>query len=162
MSDSTAESSRDITSRLSDNLPRLLREFSRDYEARVNAALVKRGYGDIRSTHSHVLANLGMGAVRVTELAERARVTQQAMGKMLKELERMGYVVRDVDSRDKRARAIRLTDRGTALARDCLAAVEQVRGDYVRRIGAEELDRLEDSLRDAIGKLNLPGLAPRR
>ena len=66
--------------------------------------------------------NLGMGAVRVTELAERAQVTQQAMGKMLKEVERMGYIARDVDKEDKRAKEIRLTETGVALVEESLRA----------------------------------------
>jgi DNA-binding MarR family transcriptional regulator len=161
VSKSTAERNREVAARLSNNLPRLLREFSRDYEQRIGAALSARGYPDIRSSHSAVLANLGMGAVRVTELAERARVTQQAMGKMLKELERMGYVIRDVDIRDKRAREIRLTERGSTLALHTAEAVDEVRRDYARRIGQPQLDELEAALRQAIGKLNLNYL-PRR
>ena len=114
MSKTTAETNREIAYRLSNNLPRLLREFSRDFERRIWRELAVKGHPEIRPSHSRVFANLGMGSVRVSELAERAQVTQQAMGKMLKELERMGYVARDVDSGDKRAKEIRLTDRRMA------------------------------------------------
>ena len=89
MTSTAAETNQAIAYRLSNNLSRLLREFSRDFERRIWQGIASRGYTDIRPSHSAVLANLGMGAVRVTELAERAQVTQQAMGKMLKELERM-------------------------------------------------------------------------
>ncbi|MDX1734993.1 MAG: MarR family transcriptional regulator, partial [Halioglobus sp.] len=109
---STAERNREVAAQLSNNLSRLLREFYRDFERRIFAGLAARGYTDIRPSHSSVFGNLGMGAVRVTELAERAQVTQQAMGKMLKELERLGYIARDIDSGDKRAKEIRLTERG--------------------------------------------------
>lgn len=155
MNKSTADTNREIACRLSNNLSRLLREFSRDFEKRIWRALESRGYPDIRPSHSAVFANLGLGAVRVTELAERAQVTQQAMGKMLKELERMGYVIRDVDSGDKRAREIRLTERGIQLAADSLAVVDEVRGYYADKIGETELGQLESLLRDAVGKLEL-------
>ena len=95
------------------------------------------------------------GAVRVTELAERAQVTQQAMGKMLKELERLGYVARDVDGGDKRAKEIRLTPRGIELVSQSLEVVEEVREYYAQRIGEQELAELESRLRDAVGKLEL-------
>jgi DNA-binding MarR family transcriptional regulator len=150
---STGEKNRAIASRLSNNLPRLLREFSRDFEQRIGQGLAMRGHHGIRSSHSAVFANLGTGAVRVTELAERARVTQQAMGKMLKEMERMGYVARDIDSGDKRAREIRLTDKGIALVRDCEAVVEAVRSHYASKAGEAQLVQLEECLRHAIGKL---------
>lgn len=152
---STSETNRDIAYRLSNNLPRLLREFSRDFERRIWEQLADRGYPDIRPSHSQVFANLGMGSVRVTELAERAQVTQQAMGKMLKELERLGYIARDIDAGDKRAREIRLTDRGVRLAQDCLEVVDEIRRDYDKRVGVRELAELEERLREAIRKLEL-------
>jgi len=150
-----AENNQAIAYRLSNNLARLLREFARDFERRIWQGLTDRGYPDIRPSHSAVFANLGLGAVRVTELAERAQVTQQAMGKMLKELERMGYVARDIDGGDKRAKEIRLTQRGVALAADSLEVVNQVRSYYASKIGEQQLDELEARLRDAVHKLQL-------
>lgn len=152
---SSAERNRNIAYRLSNNLPRMLREFSRDFERRIWVELVARGHRDIRPSHSAVFANLGMGAVRVSELAERAQVTQQAMGKMLKELERMGYIARDVDSSDKRARDIRLTERGVQLAQDSMAVVDELMVYYRGKIGAENLLELEQRLRRAVGDLEL-------
>jgi DNA-binding MarR family transcriptional regulator len=151
----TADQNREIAYRLSNNLPRLLREFSRDFERRIWEALASRGYPDIRPAHSHVFANLGLGAVRVTELARRAQVTQQAMGKMLKELERMGYVSRDVDQSDRRAREIHLTQRGIDLAADSLEVVDEIYAQYAEKIGEKRLAELQESLREAVGLLEL-------
>lgn len=155
MTSTASEKNQAIAYRLSNNLSRLLREFSRDFERRIWEGLAARGYPDIRPSHSAVFANLGMGAVRVTELAERAQVTQQAMGKMLKELERMGYVARDIDGGDKRAKEIRLTQRGVALAADSLEVVDEVRRHYAFKIGTRELNELEANLRQAVQKLQL-------
>ena len=146
---------KEIAYRLSNNLPRLLREFSRDFERRIWQELAGRGYPDIRQSHSQVFANLGMGAVRVNELAERAQVTQQAMGKMLRELERLGYITRETDPVDRRAREIRLTDRGVQLAQDCLDVVDEVTAYYVAKVGAETLADLEERLREAVRKMEL-------
>ena len=151
----TAETNQEVAYLLSNNLSRLLKEFSRDFERRICRGLETRGYPAIRASHSAVFANLGLGAVRVTELAERAQVTQQAMGKMLKEMERMGYIVRDVDSVDKRAKEIRLTERGIQLAADSLEVVSEVRQYYASKIGEQELQALESTLRDAMRKLDL-------
>jgi DNA-binding MarR family transcriptional regulator len=155
MNKTTSERNQEIAYGLSNNLARLLREFGRDYERRIWQQLAIKGYPDVRPAHSAVFANLGMGAVRVTELAERAQVTQQAMGKMLKELERMGYVCRDVDSEDKRARSIGLTDKGVKLAADSLAVVQDVRSYYDQKIGEERLAELETKLREALGLIDL-------
>ncbi|WP_165954264.1 MarR family winged helix-turn-helix transcriptional regulator [Seongchinamella unica] len=155
MKKNVADSNREIAYRLSNNLPRLLREFSRDYERRIFNQLAGRGHPRIRPAHSQVFANLGLGSVRVSELAERAQITQQAMGKMLKELEQMGYIDRGVDDSDKRAREIRLTDQGVKLAADSLAAVDEARTHYEEKIGAEELQALEERLRQAVDQLQL-------
>jgi len=155
VSKSTAERNQEIAYGLSNNLPRLLREFSRDFERRIYESLADKGYPDIRASHSAVFANLGMGAVRVTELAERAQVTQQAMGKMLKELERMGYVTRNIDAGDKRAKEITLTELGVKLAQDSLDVYDQVYATYAGKIGADQLETLENQLRDAVGSLEL-------
>jgi len=152
---SVSESNRDIAYRLSNNLPRLLLEFHRDFQRRILERLVARGYTDIRPAFGQVFSNLGMGSVRVTELAERAQVTQQAMGKMLKEIERLGYVTRGVDESDKRAREIRLTERGIQLATDTMEVVDEVYALYAEKIGEEALEDLEAQLRSVVKKLEL-------
>ena len=140
---------------LSNNLSRLMREFGKDYERRVLQELHRRGHPLVRPSHSSVFSNLGLGAVRVTELAERAQVTQQAMGKILKELERIGYIVRDIDGSDRRAKKIRLTERGMQLVADSMDIVAEVREHYAEQAGATELDALEAQLVRCISKIDL-------
>jgi DNA-binding MarR family transcriptional regulator len=67
----------------------------------------------------------------------------------------MGYVAREIDSGDKRAKEIRLTQRGIKLAEDSLEVVAEVRQHYANKIGAAQLDALEAQLRDAVRKLEL-------
>ncbi len=160
MSQSAAERNRMIAADFSDNFPRLVRELSRDYDDRISAGLLARGHPGVRSAHSAVLAHLGTGAVRVTDLAERGRVTQQAMGKILRELERMGYVSRAVDATDKRAREIRLTRRGRQLVDDCRAVVAEVQRDLCTRAGEPEMAQLEECLRRVVGRLGLTLQSP--
>lgn len=141
------------TSRGSSNLNQLLLEFGRDYERRVMAELQRRGHNLVRPSHTSVFSHLGQGAVRVTELAERSHVTQQAMGKMLKELERIGYVVRDIDGSDRRAKKIRPTERGLELMREMANVVAEVREFYVSKVGDDTLQELEDKLKHCIRQI---------
>lgn len=145
--------------RLSINLSRLLLEFGRDYERRVMDLLHKRGHSLIRPSHATVFANLSDGAVRVTELAERAHVTQQAMGKMLKEMERIGYIVRDIDGSDRRAKKIRPTQRGLDLMRDSMEAVDEVRHYYADQVGEDALRELEQCLSTCVDRIDLSSLS---
>jgi len=141
--------------RLAISLGRMLLEFGRDYERRVIELLQERGHPEIRPSHATVFANLSQGAVRVTELAERAHVTQQAMGKMLKEMERIGYIVRDIDGADRRAKKIRPTQRGLDLMRDSVDAVREVRDFYAAQVGEDALRDLEKSLGDCLKNIHL-------
>ncbi len=144
---------------LSTNLGRLLLEFGRDYERRVMGLLHERDHPLIRPSHFTVFANLSEGAVRVTELAERAHVTQQAMGKMLKEMERIGYIVRDIDGSDRRAKKIRPTQRGLDLMRDSAEAVDEVRGFYLQQLGEDAIAGLENSLADCVSRMELTSIS---
>ena len=155
MAKSTAQKNQDIAYKLSNNLVRLLFEFSKDFERRTLKLLQERGHEHIRPSHSVLFSNLGLGAVRVTELAERAQVTQQAMGKMLKEVERMGYIERGIDQNDKRAKEIRLTKKGVQLVKDSMKVIDEVRQYYAKLVGPKELDQLEANLRNAVHKINL-------
>ena len=155
MNKTTAELNQDVAYALSNNLVRLLIEFSKDFERRILQSLQLRGHPNIRPSHSVLFSNLGLGAVRVTELAERAQVTQQAMGKMLKEVERLGYISRGIDETDKRAKEIRLTEMGLQMVEDSMEVVEEVRQYYAARVGTTQLDQLEDLLRDTVQKIGL-------
>jgi DNA-binding MarR family transcriptional regulator len=131
---------------LGKNLNRLLLEFGHDYERRVMAELHRHGHSLVRPSHVTVFSNLGLGAVRVTELAEKAHVTQQAMGKMLKELERIGYIVRDIDGSDRRAKKIRPTERGVDLMHSIVEVTEDIRQFYATQVGEDALKDLEQRL----------------
>lgn len=149
------EQSQGATLRLSTNLARILREFSRDLDRRVTRKLRERGHSDFSLSHQVVFSNMGLGRTRVTELAERACITQQAMGKTLRELESQGYIERSVDPSDRRARAIRLTPRGIKLVHDAVCCFEEARQEYAEKIGERELAELEQRLRSAASRLEL-------
>lgn len=149
------EQSQHPARRLSGSLARILREFSRDYEGRITAGIRARGYPTFRHCHQVVFANIGLGQVRVTELARSARITQQAMGKTLRELEKLGYIERAVDTQDRRAKAIRLTPRGVQLVAVAVEVAEEVHGEYARKVGEPTFSDLEARLRDAASRLEL-------
>jgi DNA-binding MarR family transcriptional regulator len=60
-------------------------------------------------------------------LAERARVSKQAMAQLVAHLEQHGYVERIPDPRDRRAKLVRATGRGRevfAIARALMADID--------------------------------------
>lgn len=68
----------------------------------------------LKPKHSAVFAQIETEGSRLTELARRAGMTPQAMGELVDELEKLGYVARQPDPKDRRAKLIVLTSNGWA------------------------------------------------
>ena len=85
-----------------------LDDFSQELDARVETA----SFEDIRPGHGCVFGNIDPDGSRLTDLAERARMTKQSVGEVASDLEKRGYVERAPDPDDGRAKIIRLTERG--------------------------------------------------
>jgi DNA-binding MarR family transcriptional regulator len=75
------------------------------------AGVIGAGYPQ-RPAHSGVFAHIDLDGTRLTELANRANMTPQAMGELVDELERVGYVRREPDPSDRRAKLIVPTEIG--------------------------------------------------
>ncbi len=142
--------------KLPKNLSRMLLGLARDFEKRTLEKCHERGYTQIRPSHFSVFSNIGQGTIRLTELAERAGITQQAMGKLVKEMEEEGYVARRIDESDKRARLIELTELGRRLVADNAEIVEEILEEYRKAIGAEGIDNLNSILQHSTSALSLP------
>src|SRR3954454_14305021 len=69
----------------------------------------------IRPAHATVFFNLEAEGIRLTRLAEKARMSPQAMCELVDDLERLGYVRRAPDPSDRRAKLIQFTERSTDL-----------------------------------------------
>jgi MarR family transcriptional regulator, temperature-dependent positive regulator of motility len=141
--------------KLSNNFSRLLIELAKDFERRALQKCHQRGHTKIRPSHSSLFSNLGFGAVRLTVLAERATITQQAMGKLVKEMERVGYVKRHIDESDKRAKIIELTERGEQLVNDSMEIVDEITEEYIQAMGLDGFEELKSILGVAVNKLGL-------
>ncbi|MFC4057809.1 MarR family winged helix-turn-helix transcriptional regulator [Planomonospora corallina] len=90
--------------------------------------LAEQGHPDVRPRHGSVLAHLGPYGARATDLAERSGQHKQIVGTIVDELVRLGYVRREPDPADRRAKLVVLTDHGrdeVARARAILAAMER-------------------------------------
>jgi len=81
----------------------------------VYAKLGKAGFDDVRPAHSAVLRNISRKGSRITELAERARITKQSMAELVDYLRERGYLELAPDPADGRAKLVRLTAQGWRL-----------------------------------------------
>jgi DNA-binding MarR family transcriptional regulator len=84
------------------------------YQASARAligTLQARGHPSIRPKHGAVFANIDGDGTRSSILAERAGIGKAAMGELIDELQRLGYVRRNPDPSDRRAKLVVPTDR---------------------------------------------------
>ena len=79
---------------------------------RLRAAFAAAGLDGIRPGQAVVLVPLAAGGLHASDLADRLRVSRQAVAQAVAALERHDYVVRGPHPSDARARIIELTPRG--------------------------------------------------
>jgi DNA-binding MarR family transcriptional regulator len=120
----------------------LLLRASRVVNRHVVEGLHARGYADLRSTHTTLLSNIDLAGSTVTEAAERAGVTKQAMGRLASELEGAGYIRVRSDPKDARVRVLQLTKAGRRLMLDSLDVMAELERRYARSVGADQLSAI--------------------
>jgi DNA-binding MarR family transcriptional regulator len=114
-------------------------------------------YRDLRPAHVQVLGGGPIDGLRVTELADRAAMTKQSMHELVVHLERCGYVRREPDPADARARLIRLTARGRELEEVAHAASARLHLAWRDRLGVDRFGELWAALQEVAG---LPATPP--
>jgi DNA-binding MarR family transcriptional regulator len=128
------------------HMGRVLLGLANDFRRRVLDHCREHGHPKIRGSHSSLLTHIGRTPINLTTLSERSAITQQAVGKLVRELERMGYVECHVDDRDKRAKLIKLSPRGLTLMNDLEEINEEVRCEYRAVLGDNALTAFEEQL----------------
>nr|WP_090276808.1 MarR family transcriptional regulator [Mycolicibacterium komanii] len=120
-------------------------------ETRVMEALAAVGADDITLAQSRLMQRLDLrhvnsSGMRLTDLAEQARVTKQTAGALLDQLERAGYVVRSPDPNDARARLVTLSDKGMAVCRAAGEEIAKVEDEWRSFLGERRFQQLRDAL----------------
>lgn len=114
--------------------------------SRIVAALSNAGHPDLRPSHFSVFQHLDAQGARVTTLAERAQMTKQAMGELVTDLERRGYVARIPDPSDRRAKLIVRTDRGWDVETIARATVRAVEAEWEAEVGSSRMRQFRQTL----------------
>ena len=98
--------------------------------------LAAAGYDDLPAAYHPVFENLDRGGTRLTVLAERAGMTHQSMGELVRTLVSRGYVERAPDPADARARLVVLTEKGRRMTRVAIHEIASIQDEWLDRLGA--------------------------
>jgi DNA-binding MarR family transcriptional regulator len=91
----------------------------------------------VGAAHIHITRHLALQGSRLTELAERAGMSKQAMGDLVTQCEAWGLVVREPDPLDARARQVKFTETGLAWLEAFRRAVQQAETEFRAEVGTE-------------------------
>lgn len=151
MSDNRGSQS-EATDGYADNIGRLLQLALRDFQNRCAEKLRARGYTQLSATHLTILSYIDPEGTRIITLAERAGMTKQSMGDLIRELESQGYVERSPDPQDKRAVIIKLVaDNGTFLT-DAYSIMAEIQAEYAETLSSAGVDQLRGLLMSLLNR----------
>jgi DNA-binding MarR family transcriptional regulator len=118
-----------------------------------------RGFDTVRPGHGCVFGHIEPEGSRLTDLAAAAGYTKQTVGEVTSELEELGYVERVPDPEDKRAKIIRLTERGREAQREGRRLIDDVEAEWAERYGKERVAELRELLEEVVGRIGAEDLA---
>jgi DNA-binding MarR family transcriptional regulator len=110
--------------------------------------LHERGFDDLDAAHLNVFQYPGPQGARPSELATRLRMSKQALGYLLGELERLGYLERRPDPDDLRSKRVALTPRGESAIRVIREAVAEMESIWAHQLGPKRFAQLRGLLLD--------------
>jgi DNA-binding MarR family transcriptional regulator len=129
-------------------LPALLDDLAGDTFAEFHTRLKEAGHTAIRQGHGCVFRFIHEGGSRLTELADSSGLSKQAVGEVVDDLEKLGYVERAQDPQDGRAKMIRLTEQGTDAHQVALDIFADIERDLAARYGAERVATMRELLEE--------------
>ncbi len=130
------------------NIGQHLLEVAKDFQKRALEGFGADGHEGLQPAHQAVLTHLRLAGTRLTELARYASMSKQAMGQLVDELERLGYVERVSDPTDGRAKIVRFTRAGLELIKDGTDIAGAIQREYADLIGKKKLSLLRAVLEE--------------
>ena len=121
-------------------LPAILSQVKSVAVTEMFGRMADAGFDDVREGHGCVFGFIDLeNGSRLTDLAERSRLTKQAVGEAVAELEQKGYVERVSDPADGRAKIIKLTPRGLEAALTGRRLFAEIEAEWAERFGEERI-----------------------
>jgi DNA-binding MarR family transcriptional regulator len=97
--------------------------------------------------------------MRLTELASLAGLTKQSVGEIVDDLTALGYLERYPDPTDKRAKLLRLTQKGKEAQAVGFSLFSKLETDWAETFGEDEIALLR-SLMERVALAKAPGAVP--
>lgn len=116
------------------------------------SGVVAAGYHDVNPAHVGLFRYPGLDGQRPSELAEQLQITKQSVNDLLGHLETHGYLTREPDPNDGRARVVRLTAKGRQLQKTIYGQAQAAEQRIADTLGARRYTQLRHALEDLTGR----------
>jgi DNA-binding MarR family transcriptional regulator len=110
------------------------------------SGVVAAGYNDVTPAHVGLFRYPGLSGQRPTELAEQLHITKQSVNDLLVHLEQQGYLIREPDLSDGRARVVRLTPKGRRLEKTVTGESQAAEVRIAEMLGPRRFTHLRHAL----------------
>ncbi len=124
----------------------LLRFGLHEIRSRIYAAVLAAGFEDVRAAHVTLFRWPGPDGRRPTEIAADARISKQRVNDLLRDLEALGYLELERDPSDRRARIVRLTERGRRLHKTAVREHAAIEAEWRQAIGEHRFKQVRSGL----------------
>ncbi|MDX1658619.1 MAG: MarR family transcriptional regulator [Nitriliruptorales bacterium] len=125
-------------------LPALLRPLLDWYQTRHLELMTERGFDDVRRAHNAVFIHVPAQGIRLTDLADAADQSKQAMGELVDDLVAKGYFEKIPDPTDGRAKLIVWAERGEEAHRATMEVFGHLEGELSEL--TEDFEGLKETL----------------
>lgn len=124
------------------------------------AGVRSAGYDDLNPAHVGLFRYPTLDRQRPSEVAEQLRITRQSVNDLLGHLERRGYLTREPDPNDGRARMIVLTVKGRRLEKTINAQAKAAELEIAQWLGPSSFSELRIALETVARHATDPETAP--
>lgn len=100
------------------------------------------GWEGIRPDHLRLISIISLEALNINELSKRARVSKQAMSKMVNDLISKGFIAYETDATDSRSKIVSITKEGIGFLEYFLGCKKVIEKKCEAIIGAKKTKQL--------------------
>jgi len=112
------------------------------------SGVLAAGYDDLNPAHVGLFRYPTLDRQRPSELADQLQITRQSVNDLLGHLEQCGYVAREADPADGRARVVRLTAKGRRLETTVNGQAQAAEVQIAAVLGPRRFSQLRNALEE--------------
>ena len=122
----------------------------------IRATFDAEDWGGLRQSHFRLMALVPPSGISVTELAGLLRMTKQAAGQFVTQLEASGHLITHADPDDRRVRVVARTALGDRTVRAVTARMRRIERAWAKRVGPDRFATFWGVLNDIVATGSRP------